>query len=78
MNSTFIIAEMACSHDGSIELAKKIIDGAINAGADAIQFQIWKHQDIVVPDHPDIDLLKKVELSYENWKSLAETDLNFK
>jgi N,N'-diacetyllegionaminate synthase len=72
MNSTFIIAEMACSHDGSIELAKKIIDGAINANADAIQFQIWKHQDIVVPDHPDIDLLLKVELSYENWNTLAD------
>jgi N,N'-diacetyllegionaminate synthase len=72
MRRSFIIAEMACSHDGSVELAEKIIDGAIEAGADAIQFQIWKHQDMVVPSHPDIDLLRKLELSHPQWEKLTE------
>jgi sialic acid synthase SpsE len=72
MRDTFVIAEMACSHDGSVELAKNIIDGAASAGADAVQFQIWRHGNIVVPSHPDIDLLRKIELSREEWQVLAD------
>ncbi len=72
MKKTFVIAEMACSHDGSVDLARKIIDGAIDAGADAIQFQIWRHENMVVPSHPDIDLLRKIELSHEEWRGLAD------
>lgn len=37
--STFIIAEIGINHNGSIEIAKKLIDGAIFAGADAVKFQ---------------------------------------
>ena len=40
--STYIIAEMACSHEGDPALARKIIDAAGGAGADAIQFQILR------------------------------------
>ena len=36
---TYIIAEMACSHEGDPALARKIIDGAGQAGADSIQSQ---------------------------------------
>lgn len=72
MRSSFIIAEMACFHDGSVELTEKIIDGAIEAGANAIQFQIWRHQDMVVPSHPDVDLLRKLELSHAQWEKLTE------
>lgn len=72
MKRTFVIAEMACSHEGSLVLAKKIIDSSIEAGADAIQFQIWRHQDLVVPDHPDITVLRKIELSFEQWQELYE------
>jgi sialic acid synthase SpsE len=72
MKKTFVIAEMACSHDGSVELAEKIIDGAIDAGADAIQFQIWKHENLVVPSHPELNLLRDIELSSEAWQRLAK------
>lgn len=41
----FIIAEMAWSHDGSIEKAKKIIKGAAEAGADAISLHITNMED---------------------------------
>lgn len=37
--STFIIAEIGINHNGDIEIAKKLIDGAIFAGADAVKFQ---------------------------------------
>jgi len=67
----YIIAEMACSHEGKPELARKIIDGAGAAGADAIQFQIWKPEEIMVPYHPEFTKLKAIELSHEVWADLA-------
>jgi N-acetylneuraminate synthase len=35
----FIVAEIGINHNGSLELAKKLIDGAVLAGADAVKFQ---------------------------------------
>ncbi|MBN1877194.1 MAG: N-acetylneuraminate synthase family protein [Anaerolineae bacterium] len=69
--STYIIAEMACSHDGNPSLAYKIIDGAGQAGANAIQFQIWKLSEMMVPHHPDFERVLKIELSREQWADLA-------
>lgn len=48
---TFIIAEMAWSHDGSVEKAKKIIDSAADAGADAICFHLTSMDDYMVPHY---------------------------
>ena len=39
MNETFIIAEAGVNHNGDIDLAYKLIDVAISAGADAVKFQ---------------------------------------
>ena len=69
---TYIIAEMACSHEGDPSLARKIIDGAGQAGADAIQFQIWSLKDMVVPHHPDYEMLTRIELSRDTWCHLAD------
>ncbi len=35
----FIIAEIGINHNGSLEIAKKMIDGAVHAGCDAVKFQ---------------------------------------
>ncbi|MEW5843653.1 MAG: N-acetylneuraminate synthase family protein [Bacteroidota bacterium] len=35
----YIIAEIGINHNGSVELAKKLIDGAVKAGCDAVKFQ---------------------------------------
>ena len=35
----FVIAEVGINHNGSLELAKRLIDGAVLAGADAVKFQ---------------------------------------
>ncbi|WP_169752557.1 N-acetylneuraminate synthase [Campylobacter mucosalis] len=42
MNKVFIIAEAGVNHNGDIELAKKLIDVAVSAGADAVKFQTFK------------------------------------
>lgn len=71
MKPTYIIAEMACSHEGDPQLARKIIDGAGQAGADAIQFQIFIADERIVPQHPDFEKVSNVEISQQEWSSLS-------
>jgi len=47
----FIIAEMAWSHDGSVENARRIIKGAAQAGADAISLHITSMRDYMVGNY---------------------------
>ena len=42
MKKVFIIAEAGVNHNGSIELAKKLIDVAVEAKVDAVKFQTFK------------------------------------
>lgn len=42
MNRTIIIAEAGVNHNGSIDLAKKLIDAAVEANVDYIKFQTFK------------------------------------
>jgi len=67
----YVIAEMACSHEGDPALARTIIDGAGRGGADGIQFQVWTRKDMVVPHHQDYDLLGRLEMEPETWVDLA-------
>ncbi|MFC1735412.1 N-acetylneuraminate synthase family protein [Candidatus Hydrogenedentota bacterium] len=69
---TYIIAEMACSHEGKPDLAQKIISGTNEAGANAIQFQVWARDDMVTPQQPDYDTLARIELSRQDWAGLAK------
>lgn len=48
----FFIAEAGVNHNGSIELGKKLIDVAIDAGANAVKFQTFKTENIIIPDAP--------------------------
>ncbi len=45
--SVFIIAEAGVNHNGSLELAQKLINVAVDAGADAIKFQTFKADKLV-------------------------------
>jgi N-acetylneuraminate synthase len=46
----FTIAEIGINHNGSLDLALKLIDGAVEAGADAVKFQ-KRDPDVCVPEH---------------------------
>lgn len=70
-----VVAEMACSHDGDEGLARTIIDGAGEAAADSVQFQVWQAEDVMVPYHTNFGLLKSVELKRDSWKRLADYSL---
>ena len=39
LTKTFIIAEIGINHNGDMDITKKLIDGAKNAGCDAVKFQ---------------------------------------
>jgi sialic acid synthase SpsE len=81
---TFILAEMAWSHDGSPENAKRIIDGAADAGADAVCFHLTSMEDYMVPHYrtgkgrvsagketiPIYEYLSRINLSPKDWAQL--------
>lgn len=46
-NKTIIIAEAGVNHNGSIKIAKKLIDAAAKAGADYVKFQTFKASEMV-------------------------------
>lgn len=58
-NRTFIIAEVGVNHNGSLELAKKMIDAAVEAGADAVKFQTFKAEKLVSKYAPKAEYQKK-------------------
>jgi N,N'-diacetyllegionaminate synthase len=59
MSRVFIIAEAGVNHNGSIELAKKLIDVAVEAGADAVKFQTFKADNLVSKSAQKADYQKK-------------------
>lgn len=69
----FIVAEAGVAHFGSITRAFKLIDMAVDAGADAIKFQIFKTTKLVSNISPDwIKRLKPKELKYEDFEKIKE------
>ncbi len=84
--SSFIIAEAGVNHNGDLELAKKLIDVAIEAGADAIKFQTFKAENLVTKDagicsyqeknlggkKSQLEMLKEFALDYADFKKLKK------
>ena len=83
--SVFIIAEAGVNHNGSLELAKKLIDAAVEAQADAVKFQTFKAEKLVSKnaskaayqkenmndsDDSQFSMLKKLELDIDAHQEL--------
>lgn len=82
--SVFIIAEAGVNHNGDINLAKKLIDIAVESGVDAVKFQTWKTELLVTKEaiqaqyqsentgkeESQYEMLKRLELSYDDFREL--------
>jgi len=80
----FIIAEAGVNHNGSLKLAKELIDVAKEAGADVVKFQTWITEEIITKTAPkaeyqnettgkeesQYEMLKKLELSQKDFRAL--------
>jgi len=66
----FVIAEMACGHEGKVQLAKKLVKIAADAKADAVKFHIISPDDYIVPSHEVYKLTKEIELTKGEWNEL--------
>ena len=72
LKKTFIIAEIGNNHEGSFNVACKLIKEAKKAGVDAVKFQTFKTEDFINPhDKKRFRKLKKFELSYEDFEKLS-------
>ncbi len=72
----FIVAEVANTHEGSFEVAKRMIDEIESTGVDAVKFQLHIPREEMIRSHPKFFMQGKRSLSIgqlADLKSYAET-----
>ena len=83
---TFVIAEAGVNHNGDIRLAKKLIDYACEAGADAVKFQTFIPENVISifaekapyqkeltdSEESQLDMVRKLRLTFEQFIELNE------
>lgn len=87
MSKVLIIAEAGVNHNGSMQIAKQLVDKAVEAGVDIIKFQTFKSEKLVSKaarqaeyqqrnigkeDEGQLAMLKKLELSVEAHHELMD------
>jgi len=75
--SVFIIAEAGVNHNGSIKIAKDLINVAVESGADAVKFQTFKAEKLVSKTAEKADYQKKTtEASESQFDMLKKLELD--
>lgn len=86
MTKCLIIAEAGVNHNGDLDTALKLCDAAKEAGADVVKFQTWKTESIITRNvaqaeyqeentgvrESQFDMLKRLELSYDDFRKIKE------
>jgi sialic acid synthase SpsE len=81
----FVIAEIGVNHNGDLDLARRLVDAAAAAGADAVKFQTFRTGDLVVKGAPkaayqqrqtgmgsQAEMLSDLELSFADFENLRD------
>lgn len=82
----FIIAEAGVNHNGSLDMARQLVDAAVESGSDAVKFQTFKADELVTPDAPkaeyqmrttdgtesQYEMIRRLELTLEMHQKLIE------
>ncbi len=85
-NKVFIIAEAGDNHNGDFNLALKLVDAAVEAGADCVKFQTFVTEEVVSvyaeqaeyqknntgKSESQYDMIKKLELSFGDFKKIKK------
>lgn len=87
MSKVFIIAEAGVNHNGSIDLAKKLIDKAVEASCDCVKFQTFEKAENVISkfaqkadyqkqatsnNESQLEMVQKLCLSFDDFKELKK------
>ena len=82
----YIIAEIGCNHNGDVNLARKMVDVAVECGVDAVKFQTFKADKLISKYAPKADyqkvttgtadtqleMTKRLELSFDEYLELRD------
>jgi len=85
-SKVFIIAEAGVNHNGSLELAHKLVDVSKEAGVDAVKFQTFKAENVVSKTaekaeyqkkttgtaESQFEMIKKLELSFKDFEKIKQ------
>ena len=71
MKKTYIIAEIGINHNGSLDIAKRLIDVAAVSGCDAVKFQ-KRNPEVCVPEH------QKGVMRETPWGTMTYLDYKYK
>lgn len=83
-NTVYIIAEAGVNHNGDLQVAKQMIEKAVESGVNAIKFQTFKSEKVISKHakkaeyqvkntrkkESQLEMIKKLELSFEDFKTL--------
>jgi len=82
-SGVFVVAEIGINHDGSVSQAERLIDAAAECGADAVKFQSYRVDRLLIPsreryaqqtdgNESAYQMLRRCELSWEDQEKLKK------